>query len=103
MDRLIRFNVIATSGRAVEAAANTIADISKVFPDFELIASLGWGSVMNRPVVLQGKLVTTVNMLDAQHHYTPERVVAAEALLAIPAKPCYALAAQFDTRTGKPD
>lgn len=83
--------------------ANTIADISKVFPDFELIASLGCGSVMNLPVVLQGELVATVNMLDAEHHYTPERVAAAEALLAIPAKLCYALAAQFDTRTGKPD
>ncbi len=32
--------------------ANTIADIAKVFPDFELIASLGCGSVMNLPVML---------------------------------------------------
>jgi hypothetical protein len=83
--------------------ANTIADISKVFPDFELIASLGCGSVMNLPVVLQGELVATVNMLDAEHHYTPDRAAAAEALLAIPAKLCYVLAAQFDTRTRKPD
>ncbi len=83
--------------------ANTIADIAKVFPDFELIASLGCGSVMNLPVVLQGELVATVNMLDAEYHYTPERVAAAEALLAVPAKLCYVLAAQFDTRTGKPD
>lgn len=83
--------------------ANTIADIAKVFPDFELIASLGCGSVMNLPVVLQGELVATVNMLDAEHHYTPERVAAAEAPLAIPAKLCYVLAAQFDRRTGKPD
>jgi len=83
--------------------ANTIADIAKVFPDFELIASLGCGSVMNLPVVLQGELAATVNMLDAEHHYTPERVAAAEALLAIPAKLCYVLATQFDTRTGKPD
>jgi hypothetical protein len=44
-----------------------------------------------------------VNMLDAEHHYTPERAAVAEASLAIPAKLCYALAAQFDTRTGKPD
>ena len=83
--------------------ANTIADISKVFPDFELIASLGCGSVMNLPVVLQGELVATVNMLHEEHHYTPKRAVAAEASLAIPAKLCYVLAAQFDTRTGKPD
>ena len=83
--------------------ANTIADISRVFPDFELIASLGCGSVMNLPVVLQGELAATINMLDAEHHYTPERVLAAEALLAIPAKLCCALAAQFDSRTAKPD
>ena len=83
--------------------ANTIADIAKVFTDFELIASLGCGSVMNLPVVLQGELVATVNMLDAEHHYTPERVAAAEALLAIPEKLCHVLAAQFDTRSGKPD
>ncbi|MEQ1525002.1 MAG: GAF domain-containing protein, partial [Aestuariivirga sp.] len=83
--------------------ANTIAEISKVFPDFELIASLGCGSVMNLPVVLQGELVATVNMLDEEHHFTPERVAAAEASLAIPAKLCYVLAAQFDRRTGKPD
>lgn len=58
---------------------------------------------MNLQVVLQGELVATVNMLDAEHHYAPERVAAAEASLAIPAMLCYALAAQFDTRTGKPD
>lgn len=83
--------------------ANTIADIAKVFPDFELIASLGCGAVMNLPVVLEDELVATVNMLDKEHHYTPERVAAAEAALSIPAKLCYALAAQFDTRSGKPD
>ena len=83
--------------------ANTISDIAKVFPDFELIASLGCGSVMNLPVVLQGELMATVNMLDEEHHYTPERVAAAETSLAIPAKLCYVLAVQFDTRSGKPD
>ena len=90
-------------GERQSFVANTIAEIAGVFPDFELIASLGCGSVMNLPVVLQGELVATVNMLDEEHHYTPERVAAAEASLAIPAKLCYALSAQFDTRTGKPD
>ena len=90
-------------GKKRSFVANTIADIAKVFPDFELIASLGCGSVMNLPVVLQNELAATVNMLDAEQHYTPERVAAAEALLTIPAKLCCVLAAQFDTRTGKPD
>ncbi len=83
--------------------ANTIADIAKVFPDFELIASLGCGSVMNLPVVSQGELVATINMLHVARHFTPERVAAAEAFLAVPSKLCHALATQFDTRTGKLD
>ncbi len=83
--------------------ANTIADIAKVFPDSKLIASLGCGSVLNLPVVLRGALVATINMLDAEQHYTPARVAAAEAMLAIPAKLCVALAAQFDTQSRMPD
>lgn len=68
--------------------ANAIEDIAKVFPDHELIASLGCGSV--------------INLLDATGHYTPERVAAAEALLAIPARLCCALALRFDARAEEP-
>jgi hypothetical protein len=66
--------------------ANTIADIAKVFPDYELIDSLGCQSVVNMPVVLGGELVGTVNMLDVEGHYTPERVADIRELLAVPAK-----------------
>ncbi len=90
-------------GKKQNFVANTIADIAKVFPDFELIRSLGCGSVVNLPVVLQGELVATINMLDAEHHYTPERVAATETMLTIPSKLCYLLAKQFDTRSGIPD
>ena len=83
--------------------ANTIADIAKVFPDYELIASLGLGSVLNLPVVLGGELVATINMLHAEDHYTPQRVAAAEALLPIPAMLCCALAGRFDLMAKKPD
>ena len=82
--------------------ANTIEDIAKVFPDHELIASLGCGSVLNLPVVLESDLVATINLLDVTGHYTPERVIAAEEGLAIPARLCCALALRFDAR-GKPD
>ena len=78
--------------------ANTIADIAKVFPDHELIGSLGCGSVLNIPIVLEGELVAAINLLDVAGHYTPERVAAAEAQLAIPARLCSALAARFDAR-----
>jgi hypothetical protein len=66
--------------------ANTIADIAKVFPDYELIDSLGCQSVVNMPVVLGGELVGTVNMLDVEGYYTPERVALICEVLAVPAK-----------------
>lgn len=66
--------------------ANTIADIAKVFSDHELINSLGCQSVVNMPVVLGGVLAGTVNMLDVEGYYTPERVQMIRDVLAIPAK-----------------
>ena len=83
--------------------ANTIADIAKVFPDHELIRSMGCGSVWNLPVVIEGDLVATINMLDAEHHYSPERVATAEQILSTPAKLCCVLAARFDSHAKKPD
>jgi len=72
--------------------ANTIGDIAKVFADYELIDSLGCQSVVNMPVILRGELVGTVNMLDVEGYYTPERVAAIRDVLSIPAKLCAALA-----------
>ena len=66
--------------------ANTIADIAKVFADYELIDSLGCQSVVNMPVVLGGELVGTVNMLDVEGYYTPERVQMIREFIAVPAK-----------------
>ncbi|MEP7239618.1 MAG: GAF domain-containing protein [Devosia sp.] len=76
--------------------ANTIDDIAEVFPDHELIGSMGLGSVVNYPVVLEGALVAAINLLDVAGHYTPERVAAIESELAIPARLCSALALRFD-------
>ena len=90
-------------GRQQSFVANTLADIAKVFPDHELIGALGCGSVINLPVVLGGELVATINLLDAEQHYTAERVVAAEQILSIPAKLCCALAARFDSQSEKTD
>lgn len=66
--------------------ANTIADIAKVFPDYELIDSLGCQSVVNMPVILDGELIGTVNMLHVDGYYTPERVDLIREVLAVPAK-----------------
>ena len=78
--------------------ANTIADIAKVFGDHELIWSLGCGSVVNLPIEVAGAMVGTVNLLDAEHFYTPERL-AMTAHLKLPAKTAY-LAAFYFTRSG---
>ncbi len=78
--------------------ANTIEEIAEVFPDHALIASLGCGSVINLPIVLEGELVATINLLDVAEHYTPERVGLAEDRLAIPACLCCALALRFDAQ-----
>jgi hypothetical protein len=80
--------------------ANTLEDIAKVFPDHELIGSLGCGSVVNLPVVLGGEIVAAINLLDAAGHYTPERVRAVEDHLAVPARLCAALARLFDRQAG---
>lgn len=80
--------------------ANTIEEIAKVFPDHELIGSMGLGSVINLPLVLGGELVAAVNLLDRAGHYTPARVAAAETHLAVPGRLCAALALLFD-RDGK--
>ncbi len=60
--------------------ANTIEAIAEVFPDYELIRSLGCESVVNLPVVFDGGVIGTVNMLDRPGHYTPERVAKVERL-----------------------
>lgn len=75
--------------------ANTIEEIAQVFPDHALIASLGCGSVVNLPIVLEGELVSAVNLLDEAGHYTPARVAIAEERLAVPARLCSALARRF--------
>lgn len=80
--------------------ANTIGDIAKVFPDHELIASLGCGSVINLPIVLENDLVAAINLLDGAGHYTAERVAAAEARLAVPARLSCVLAMRFEARLG---
>ena len=89
-------------GQRRSFVANTIEDIAEVFPDHALIASLGCGSVLNLPVVLEGDLVATLNLLDIAGHYTPERVASAEAELAIPARLCCALALRFDSQRTEP-
>ena len=72
--------------------ANTIDEIANVFPDYELIDSLGCQSVVNLPVVLEGELAATVNMLDTANHYDAERVALIEREMSGPARQAVDLA-----------
>ncbi len=60
--------------------ANDIDAIAEVFPDYELIASLGCESVINVPIVINGAVWGTINCLHEAGFYTPERVAASDAL-----------------------
>lgn len=71
-------------GRRETFVANTLTEIAAVFPDYDLIGSLGCGSVMNLPVFDNGTLLGTVNLLDAEGHFTPERVRYARDKLEVP-------------------
>ena len=59
---------------------NTLEAIAGHFADWELIGSLGCRSCVNMPVVVAGKVLGTVNMLDVENHFTPERLALVEHL-----------------------
>jgi hypothetical protein len=58
-------------------SALTIEEIAVVFPDFELIRSLGCESAMNLPVVVGDQVIGTINLLHEKGYYTGARVAAA--------------------------
>ncbi len=65
--------------------ANRIAEIAMVFPDHQKIWAMGCGSVVNLPVVLDGELAATINLLHEEHYYNDARVAAMVRYLAQPA------------------
>lgn len=72
-------------GRHETFVANTLDAIADVFPDYELIGSLGCASVVNLPVISAGDVVATVNLLDGEGHFSKEHVSVIEEALALPA------------------
>jgi GAF domain-containing protein len=54
--------------------ANTTAGFADYFPDHALINALGCAAALNIPVADAGTVVGTVNILDVEGHFTPERV-----------------------------
>ncbi|MEM1362251.1 MAG: GAF domain-containing protein [Pseudomonadota bacterium] len=60
--------------------ANTLDEIAAVFPDHELIQSLGCESCLNIPILVGGEVIGTLNCLHEAGHYTAERVAKAHQL-----------------------
>lgn len=80
--------------RGQSFVANSIAELSDVFPDHALIAAQGLGSCLNLPIVIAGELRGTLNCLAGPGHFTPDRVTAAEALK-LPGAAAFMLARQI--------
>ncbi|MEC4724985.1 hypothetical protein HWQ46_05385 [Shewanella sp. D64] len=48
---------------------NTEKALAEVFFDHQLIASMGLGAVINWPVIVEGKVIGTVNVLSSENAY----------------------------------
>ncbi len=71
---------VLVEGRAF--VANSLAEFAHLFPDHALIDSLGCQATLNIPVTDGGHVLGTVNILDAEGHFTPARVAALTGLVA---------------------
>lgn len=60
--------------------ANRAPEFARYFFDHALIQSLGLGSCLNIPVVHEGQVLGTLNLLAQELHFTPERLAAYQAL-----------------------
>jgi hypothetical protein len=58
--------------------ANAISEVADMFPDYDLISSLGCESVVNIPVHVCGELVGTANLLHEENYYSADKVAIAD-------------------------
>ncbi len=63
--------------------ANKLSEMGEQFPDLAVIESIGCGSIVNVPVVRDGKTVSVINILHEEGYFIPERYAAACALAQI--------------------
>ncbi len=54
--------------------------VREIFADHDLIESLGCGSIINVPVIADGRTLGVLNILDAEGAYDDDAVVVAETL-----------------------
>lgn len=77
----------------------TMADIRWAFPDHELIRSLGCGSCINIPVIVFGRMIGTMNVLDRELAYDDSAVAALSLFAPILTLPFADAAKGIDART----
>lgn len=77
----------------------TMEDIRWAFPDHALIESLGCGSCINIPVIVFGRMIGTMNVLDREHAYGDDAVAALSLFAPILTLPFAEAAMGIDTRT----
>ena len=73
-----------TMERGETFIAPRVTDHPDQFPDHALIASLGCGSVANRPVHACGRFIGAVNLLDAEDRFRANMADRIEEALALP-------------------
>lgn len=69
---------------------NTYEGIVRVFDDHELIRSLGCAAVINVPIVIDGAVLGTLNLLHEEGFYTEDKVKASD-ILKLPGAACMLL------------
>lgn len=68
-------------GQGTSFVANTTPEFAIYFGDHALINALGCHSAMNIPVLRDGVVAGTVNLLDDEGHFTPERAADLERIV----------------------
>lgn len=68
-------------GQGQSFVANTTPEFAIYFGDHALINALGCQSAMNIPVQREGVVAGTVNLLDVEGHFTPERAAELERIV----------------------
>ena len=71
--------IVIDQGRSF--VANSTKDFAPYFPDHALINALGCQSAMNIPVSDGVQVLGTINALDVEGHFTPDRAGRLEALV----------------------
>lgn len=74
-----RWTELVIRGRR-DWVANTPPEIAELLFDHETIAALGCGSCFNMVIETGGEVLGTLNLLDAEGFFTPERLARAEPL-----------------------